>query len=326
MRNAVFFLLALFVLFFVKADRMLMGEKYDIIEKEQLEYSEKFKQAVKDSSKYLSQLEAQQQVSSIRYTQEKNVAVSDDDLIRSYIEDLALKMGKDGDPYGIQDILMHIPASVIIKYDGYELVTIDDKLTTAGNHYFSPSIGPLKPYTHTLPNGLILFFNLDSTLTLYDRNTNQYLQGTYETLKTIRDLSPLTSQEKFDAAKKNAIAKAIQRDLASAVSEHISETQYTDLQVEFYLPQDVESLTVDNVGFLSFMQGYPLPSGTLLNTYSFSSGTIHVGKKYFGVIRTDGQHMAYPEDVSLPVGSTIIETLVSEEEAARKGYFIYYKD
>jgi hypothetical protein len=326
MNSKVSLVMILAMLFIVLSNKLLVDQKADLTRINQTEYSEKFRQAVKDTSSYLRQLEGQQEVSSIRYYREKNLFVNESDLLRSYIEDLTVKFQVEGDPSGIQNILMHIPASVIIKYSGYQLVTMTDKLTSDGDHYFSPSIWPLKPYSYKLPNGLVLFFNLDNNLTLYDPSTNQYLRGNYEDLRVARDLSPLTSAEKFESQKKISIAKSIEKDLSKAVSEHSHMVKKIDLQVDFFLPRELDNLTVDNTGFLSFMQGYPLPGGSLLNTYSFSSGTVSVASKYLGVIRVDGRHMAYPEDEPLPEGSTIIEILASEEEAASKGYHIYYKD
>lgn len=315
-----FFLAALFLLMFSNS---ATSTQINMVQREQNEYSEKFKTAVDDVGYKMSALEAQQVTTGIRYSAEKNIAV-DGELIKNFYEDLALNFGVEGDPYSVQDIMLHIPVIAMVRFDGYQMVTINDITTSSGVKEYRPTMGPLKPFTYQLPNGTILFFRLDDTLTLYDRNTNQYLQGTYDKLKVVRDLSPLTSKEKFEEARRTAITKAVENDMAGAVNKHIETTKGLNLAVEFTLPTGVDDLSIENTGFFAFMQGYPLPTGQMLTSYAFGGARVRVGSQYFGVIRLDGRHVAYPVGVTIPEGSAIIETLADDQEAAKKGYFVEY--
>lgn len=298
--------------------------KYELTRAEQAQYSKAFKQAVQDSGTFLAQFDAQQVTGPIRYSSEKNIA-SDLEVLHDFYEDLVLKFGVTGDPYALQDIMLHIPASVMVRYNGFNMITLE-QITEGGQQVFKPVVWPLKPFTYKLPNGLVLFFRLDDTLTLYDPGTNQYLEGTYETLRVVRDLSPLTSVELFKERRKKVIAESIEKDLAGAINTHIQVTKNIDLAVDFFLPQDVGDTSIENIGFMSFMQGYPLPGGEMLNTFAFGTSRVQQGKILYGVIRTDGRHVAYFNYSDIPAGSALIETLVDEEEAARKGYYIDYKD
>lgn len=287
----------------------------------QYSYEEVFKAAVDDTGAYMSQLEAQQTESGIRYSKEKELNI-DLEIINTFFGNLAMKLGVEGNPNAIQDLMLHVPAMAFVRYDGYNVVTLSHEYNSKGSSELYPTIHPLRPYTYELPTGNIIYFTLDNNMKLYDPSTNQYFEGTYEEVKAVRDLSPLTSVTKFEEARKKAVAKSIEEGLAGAVNLHTELIKNIGLTVKFNLPSDPVGDSIDNLGFYAFLQGYPLPGGELLTSYAFGGGQVKKRNEYAGVIRSDGRHVAYDVRCGVPPGSVVIENLYSDEEAARKGYFV----
>lgn len=282
-------------------------------------YSDSFKSAVDDMGAYMSELEAQQIGSGVRYSKEKELNM-DLEIVNMFYANLALKLGVEGDPRALQDLMLHIPAMAFVRYDGYNIITLTSSAKSKND--LEPVILPLRPFTYTLPSGNVVHFTLDSNLKLYDPTTNQFLEGTYDELKAARDLSPMTTKEKFEETRKRAIANALEEGLGGAVNRHMQLVKNIGLSVEFTLPSDPVGDSVDNLGFYAFMQGYPLPGGELLTSYSFGGGQVQKRTEYAGVIRSDGRHVAYDVRCGVPSGSVVIETIYSAQEAAKKGYFI----
>lgn len=314
-------LLVLILLFLTSFSNDFTSDEASARQALQREYSELFQAAVDDTSAYVSLLEAQQSTAGVRYSQEKQLSL-DLESLNLFYSNLASKFGVEGKKDSMQDILLHIPGAAFIRYDGISLVTLSSKPNVKGNSTFEPTILPQKPFTYNLPSGDVLYFTLDDVVRYYDVNNNQFLEGKYEDIKMAKNLSPLTSKGKFEEQRKRTIAKTLQDNLSASVNNHLRLTKDLALNVEFNLPSDPDGDSVDDIGFYAFMQGYPLPGGEVLTTFSFSGGQVRQSREYSGVIRTDGRHVAYETSCGIPVNSTLVETMYSDEEAARKGYFV----
>lgn len=283
------------------------------------EFKLNFQTAVADMGAYLAQLEAQQTQAGVRYSKEQQLAL-DVDSLNVFIANLAMKFGVEGNSVAVQNLLLHIPVMAFMKYDGYELITIGQGTE---NEDLVPVFWPKKPYTYVTDKGYVLLLTLDNNLTLYDPNTNQYIEGTYDQIRYVRDLSPIVDQKSFEEIKRRAIIDALEIDMQNSMNTHLRLVNNLGLAIELYIPDGLEDLTFSGIGFLAFIQGYPLPGGQTLNSVAFGGGSVRERETYIGIIRSDGRHLAYPERCSLPPGVyTIIEVLQNDLEAARKGYFV----
>jgi hypothetical protein len=283
-------------------------------------FEQSFIGAVDDTGAYLALLEAQQSQEGVRYSKEKQLTVNLD-MINMFYDNLSMRFGVEGDPIALQNIMMHIPGMVITRYDGFQLITLEDNISTEGGSSFVPKIHPIKPFSYTLPTGVIVYFTLDDNMTLYDPSTNQYLEGTYQTLSVARDLSPMTDYARFSSLRNRTIKLAINEDLAGAINSHMELIAKIGLKISFNLPSTEEE-SISNVGFMAFIQGYPLPGGQELTSFSFGAGSVSKNSEYIAVIRSDGRHVAYEARCGIPRGSSIIERIFNAKEAARKGYFV----
>jgi hypothetical protein len=297
-----------------------LAKLHDSRMSEQRKFANMFTAAVDDTGVYLARLESQQQKSGVRYAKEKQLAF-DIDMLNVFYESLAIKFGVEGDPVQLQNVLLHIPAMVMVRYDGYTMITLDDTSNTAGQKSLTPAVWPIRPYDYTLTNGNILYFTLDDWATVYDKNTNQFIQLEYDQLFASTNLAPITDITMFRELRQKTILNDIQRDLAGAINRHLELVQRLGLSIDFSIPQGVDEQSIKDVGFLAFVQGYPLPGGELLNQYAFGGGSVAQRKDWVGVIENNGTHSAY-EKSCVPITSIKIEDLYDDEEGASKGYFI----
>jgi hypothetical protein len=288
---------------------------------EQKKYSDIFQSSVDDAGVYLSRFESQQQQEGIRYQREKQVAF-DPNLLNIFYDNLALKLGIEGDDIKIQDLMLHIPAMVVVRYDGYSMVTVDANGSENNHGYLTPTIWPFKPFTYTLENGNVIYFTLDNQATVYDTSTNTFINDSYENLYTKTNLAPLYDLPTFERVKSQTITQQVQQDLASAINRHEQLIQKIGLAIKFSLPAGVDQQSISNTGFFAFIQGYPLPGGELLTSYSFGGGGVSERSNYVGTILTDGRHMAYGTSCVPSSGAIVIEKLHNSQEAAKKGYFV----
>lgn len=298
----------------------MMDEGRSMEEKYQSEYSRAFKQAVQDTAFYVSQFEAQQRAFPYRYSKEKEIEISTEAL-NIFYQDLAARFDVTGNPNAVSELMMYMPVSVLVGYDGYQLVTLDSKGFVGEESTIKPFIWPERPYVYKCDSGVLVYFTLGTRATIYDPNTNQYFEGTYKELSAVRNLSPLNTEDKYNEIRVATISDTIGRDMAAAVERHATLVKNMGVAVDFYLPKNFTDEAIDSVGFYSFLQGYPLLSGDTLTTYAFSGARLQVQDLYVGTQGSDGVLKAYSVRCGVPAGVTIIETFRDEREAAMKGYF-----
>ncbi|MCY9760616.1 hypothetical protein M5X06_00070 [Paenibacillus alvei] len=286
----------------------------------QKQYSDDFQAAVDDAGSYLSRFEAQQLTTAIRYQREKQIAF-DTDMLNVFFNNLALKYGIENNPVAIENLKIHMPAMVLFRYNGYVMVTLEDTANPSGKHEIKPVFWPTRPYVYTLNNGNSIYFTLDDQATVYDKKTNQFHQGDYGELQALTNLAPLTDLTVFREVRQNTITKHVEKDLAAAINLHIETVKRLDLNIQFSIPRDAGNQTISDVGFMAFIQGYPMSNGQLFNGYAFGGGSVVQRKGYIGTVSKEGRHVAYGGKC-VPGNVERIETLYDEEEAVRKGYFI----
>ncbi|OXM15551.1 hypothetical protein [Paenibacillus herberti] len=287
----------------------------------QKQYSEEFQSAVDDAGSYLARLELQQTASAVHYQREKQLE-AELEVWNVFYMNLAIKYGLEQNPTAIENLKLHMPAQILFGYDGYHLITLSDKADDSSQAELSPFIWPKKPYWTTLTNGNLIYFTLDDQATVYDRQSNRFLEGSYDELAGKTDLRPLTSIELFREVKQSSILSSAEADLAAAINRHMGLVKRMGLALSFTLPRDLGGQAIQDVSVLAFIQGYPLPGGDTLEAFSLGSGSVVRQSGLTGMLLASGKKMAYGNTCMPTSGASVIESLFDEEEAARKGYFV----
>ncbi|GKU78135.1 hypothetical protein L3i20_v225320 [Paenibacillus sp. L3-i20] len=283
------------------------------------QYSDHFQAAVDDTAYYLSQLEAQQSGLNVHYASAKELEFGEEALAVFY-NNLSMKFGIGNNGVERQNLMLHIPALVFLKYDGYVLITLED----AEGKEMKPIIWPKRPYTYKLSNGNVVYFTLDDHAVVYQKSTNQFVEGKHNELVSElgSGLIRLTDINVFRQIRQNTIAASLEKDLGGAVNRHMELMKRMGLNVQFSLPRGLDEQAYQNVGLIAFMQGYPLPGGERLDAFSYGGGAVVQRTALIGVYEpAPRQFTAYPE-ACVPVGRDSIEVFYDPEEAASKGYFI----
>lgn len=286
----------------------------------QRSYSEDFQAAVDDAGAYLARFESQQSTTAIRYQREKQIN-TDMDMLNVFFDNLSLKYGIEGNVTALENLKMHMPGMVIFRYDGYVLITLEDKLNAEQKSTLEPVFWPIRPYTYTLKNGNILTFTLDDEASVYNVNTNQYLQGSFDELRTVTNLEPLENINVFRQVRQLTITKLVEKDLSGVINRHLELVKRMDLNIQFTLPRGLDEQSIQDIGFMAFVQGYPMSNGQLFDGFAFGGSSVMQRKAYVGTITPSGRHVAYQEGC-VPNDTTPIETIYDPIEAVQKGYFI----
>lgn len=284
-------------------------------------YSDDFQAAVDDAADYLSRLELQPTVTAVHYGRERQLAL-DSDVLNVFYSDLALKFGLENNAVELSNLKLYIPALVLFGYDGYTLVTLDDTANAGGAQELKPVAWPVRPYSFKLANGNLLYFTLDDQARVYDRGANIFREGSYSELAGETDLRPLLTLEQFREIRQNTITGHVEKDLGAAINRHMEIVKRMGLSVTFTLPRGLHEESIQDVGLMAFIQGYPLPGGERLDAYSVGRGGTARRKMLTGTRAPDGKPVAYEEGCALPSGARIVESLFDPIEAVRKGYFI----
>lgn len=283
-------------------------------------YSNDFQAAVDDAGDYLSRLEMQPTITAVHYGRERQLQL-DHDVLSVFYSNLAMKFGLENNQAELNNLKMHIPALVMFGYSGYTLVTLDDTASNGGGEELKPVSWPERPYYYKLRNGNLLYFTLDDNARVYDTGSNEFYEGEYEELAAVTSLDPISSLELFREVRQSTITSLVEQDLATAINRHLELVKRMGLSVQFTLPRGLQEQSIQDVGMMAFIQGYPLPGGELLDAYSLGSGAVMRRKSLIGTRTAAGRRIAYGEGC-VPAGANVIESLFDPEEAVRKGYFV----
>lgn len=311
-----FFLVIAIPLTFMHDAQQELRDRQNVVQKQ---YSEYFQAAVDDTAYYLSLLEAQQLQSNIHYASAKKLDFGEEALGVFY-HNLGLKFDIGNNVAERQNLMLHMPALVMLQYDGYVLVTIEE---TAGKD-MKPVIWPIRSYSYKLANGNIVYFTLDDRATVYVRTSNKFVEGSHRDLVTQlgSGMAGVTDIQKFREIRQNTIASHVEHDLSGAINRHMELVKRMGLSIQFSLPRGLDELSYQNVGLIAFLQGYPLPGGERLDAFTFGGGTVVQRNALVGVYESAiNQFAAYPQSCA-PAGLETLETFYDPEEAAAKGYFI----
>ncbi|WP_159887527.1 hypothetical protein [Paenibacillus puerhi] len=293
-------------------------------ERMQQRYSDAFQAAVDDTAFYLTSFEAQQKKQSIQYNEAKQLEI-DEETLEVFKRNLALKFGIDNNKVELNNLMLHIPAMVFLRYDGYVIITLED--TADGD--LEPAIWPVRPYTYMLPNGNVMYFTLEDELRMYVTPYYQnvtgspfaWVQGTYEELKIYMGTA-VPNKAVFEELRRQTIASHIETDLGGAINRHLELVKRMGLSLQFSLPRGLADAPLQHVGLMAILQGYPLPGGERLDAFSLGGGSIVRRKELVGTVGSNGLPEAVPRACLPSSAATTNEVFFDPVEAARKGYFI----
>lgn len=289
---------------------------------ENAKYQKAFDSSVRDVAFKMSKLEAQQLVGPVKYSAEKQLTINQDSLTY-FMDTLSMSFGIFGDIYRRQELLAHIPVMVQVRYDSYSIVTVGSPDGGVLSQDASPLVWPARPYSMQLSDG-VANFTMDQVVSVFKPSTGEWYKGSYSDLTNkygIEFLHPIENQEQFQQARLQSITDSLQKDVEAGINRYNEIVNESGMNIQVNLSPQISNV-VDGVGFMAFIQGYPLPGGEKLTSFSFSRAKVGVQNRLAGVLDADGVLRAYSNKCSVPAGSKVQEYLYDRTESVKKGYFL----
>jgi hypothetical protein len=141
---------------------------------------------------------------------------------------------------------------------------------------------PFKPYVYQDGQGNMLSFTLDDYVIAYDQSQDIWDEGFREEIASSLNIPLLQDPVLFENVRRTTILNAIQNEAEYYVNRHNVYAKRYGVTYTFTLPalskEDWEN-TIDDVGIVSFIQGYPLGGGNIYNNYALSGSRLIKSQK-----------------------------------------------
>ncbi|HOA98302.1 MAG TPA: hypothetical protein PKK29_11080, partial [Acetivibrio saccincola] len=180
----------------------------------------------------------------------------------------------------------YISCMVVVDYDGYYLISHEEKTDYDGMILIDLVCGSKKPYEYDDFSGLTYHFTLDNRLIITDGflGTDSFLGTREEVLEFLNDnwIDPpefLENEEEFNDFRRRIIISVLQKAVNDTINNHNYIARQYGISYFFSLPTVPDSdwhKTIDDIGLIVFFQGMPIGiSGEKINSYALgSSGLI----------------------------------------------------
>lgn len=257
------------------------------IEAEQLKvkYSEIVDNAVKDASKCL--------INTMDTTSAETFSVGDkvnyktaplnlDKALWRFYQTMYINMGIENDYSAQQVFFDKVPIKVAVGYDGYNInawTEIYD--STLGKNKVVEMWQDKKNYTlFDDTNRLQIDFTLDENVYVTNKDTGVKTFGNYKNYTT-QYPAVLSFTDKFDSIRRQIIVNSIMNDLKYNTERNNLIAIKNGWQYDFKLPY-IDNTSINDIGFIAFLQGLPLNGIDYYNTYGFGEAKIVRKVKYYG--------------------------------------------
>lgn len=238
----------------------------------------------------------------VEYNQSLDAAV--DDAVRSLVEidskrelylnkisglerfygSLYANFGVMDSPDRQEQLRAYIPVILVTFQDGYYIL-YSEIVTIEGERKVVQKWTEKLPYSYE-EDGQIYIFTLSNYLRLYDKNTNELIEGTNQDLKSLCPNTFLENDEEFDQKRRFVITEKIESSMRYYINRHNRIAEHYGITYEFTLPA-IESndwnRTIDDISMLVIFQGYPYGYGTydIYNRYAFGAARIRKQDAYY---------------------------------------------
>lgn len=254
------------------------------------------------------------------YGSDKNTSANRTEAFNSFFKTLSLNFNVEN-PNGLGVLQAYIPVMAIVDYKGIYIYAMDE-YKNAKNVLIREHVEmPMKPYVYKDDQGNMISFTLDDYVIAYDKAQDKWNEGFREEIKDSLSIPLLQDAELFENVRRTTILNVVQDEIEYYINRHNTYAKRLGVTYRFTMPilsgEDWQN-TIDDIGVISFVQGYPLGGGDTYNNYALGGSRIIKQHDYYGTV-IDGIKYYYRDDAgySYPVD----EVFPNEKEAVKKGYF-----
>ncbi|WP_075983089.1 hypothetical protein [Bacillus massilinigeriensis] len=124
----------------------------------------------------------------------------------------------------------------------------------------------------------------------------------------------------FEDVRRSTILSKIQEDIQFYINRHNTYSKKYGITYTFTLPilskEDWDN-TIDDIGMISFIQGYPLAGNETYNNFALGGSRISKVHQYFGTV-INGTKYYFRDDADYSY--SVEEIFTTPKEAVKKGY------
>lgn len=285
-----------------------------------MKYDWAVRTAVQDAGIALTGQE--QKIDAPKYDSYKNYKVNKEEALQAFYKTLFINLGVEDDETIQEAVKRYIPAIVVIGYDGFWIHTEEKMKDGQDENIIRAVWKEKKPYVFADSKGNSLSFTLDDYVYAYDAGSGTWYEGPREVVnqEVSGRIELLNDEELFEQVRRTTIVKSIQNDLAHYINAHNQYSRLLGISYTFSLPeidQEEWNNTIDDVGFMAFIQGLPVGEKEY-NRYALGGGRLIKKKIIYGSIR-DGVKVYYRSDCGF--SDEVFEKFTNEKDAAAAGYF-----
>ena len=177
------------------------------------------------------------------------------------------------DTNNVHSLQYYVPIYGVIGYEGYT----SNRFERVGQSVLRVW-QPLIPYTYTDASGNIFRFTLDEYVYVYDRVTDphnpEWKEGPRKVLAQESAITLLHDEKEFDRIRRNTIVLNIEKSIDAEINHHNQLLSTMGFTYKFAIPLITEETwhnTIDDVGIVTFVQGYPIHRlDRVYNQYAFA--------------------------------------------------------
>lgn len=214
----------------------------------------------------------------------------------------------------------YVPIFGVIEYEGYS----SNRFELVGEsvlRVWQPAI----PYTHVDASGNIIRFTLDDYVYVYDRVTDPlqpaWLEGPRNVVAKESLVQLLHNEEEFERVRRSTIVHLIEESIDAEINYHNQVMSTMGMTYKFavpLIPDETWDNTIDDVGIVAFIQGYPIHRlDRVYNQYAFAGSRL-IKKEVIYATVDNGRKIFWEESCNYNYPKT--EVYNSKAEAAKNGY------
>jgi len=250
------------------------------------------------------------------------IEISREKAINAFFNTLFINFNIAGNERAKSILSAYIPAIVLIDYDGYSVMSMEEYTNSSGEKEQKMVWKPKKPYVYE-SDGFIYLFTLDQKVTVYSPAANRFYEGLPEDIKTSLPGAGVLDNDLFDDVRKRIIVESIKSDVNTAINKHNRFAARYGITYSFSPPSISDGdwhRNIEDVGFLAFFQGIPIGlNGQRYN--SFALGAARIVRKSSYYIQKSTNDLFYYHREKCPMLTERNKPYDSCEECALEGAF-----
>lgn len=257
------------------------------------------------------------------YKRSKDIELNLEAAMERFLETVYINFGAE-DKVSQDSLKANLPVQMVVGYDGLHIHTWTNVFNADAGRYETREIWmPKIPYSYyDSGNNLIINFTLDDFVYVHNNNTASREQGKRNEIAVKYPVGILTSAATFDNVRRQTIIQLIQGQLEFYTNRANYLSKVYGQGYIYNIPMisgETWNNTINDVSFISFLQGLPIPgTNKTYSTFGFGGTRLYLKNKFVGSTYNGVKY--FHKEGCVRIG-TIEEFLDSKKDAAKKGFY-----